>query len=33
MEGFRMVRGRPRFGFMDCVKVALASRGMTVGVE
>ena len=25
------VRGRPRFGWMDGVKVALGNRGMTVG--
>ena len=24
------VRGRPRLGWTDCVKVALANRGMTV---
>ena len=24
------VRGRPRFGWMDSVKVALGNRGMTV---
>ena len=24
------VRGKPRLGWMDCVKVALGNRGMTV---
>ena len=24
------VRGRPRLGWMDCVKVALSNRGMMV---
>ena len=27
------VRGRPRFGWMDGVKVALGNRGMTVEAE
>ena len=26
----KQVRGRPRIGWMDCIKVALGSRGMTV---
>ena len=26
-------RGRPRLGWMDCVKVALGNRGMTVEAE
>ena len=26
-----LVRGRPRLGWMDGVKVALGNRGMTVG--
>ena len=29
VRGWR-VRGRPRFGWMDGVKVALGNRGMTV---
>ena len=27
------ILGRPRLGWMDCVKVALGNRGMTVEAE
>ena len=31
--GGRLVRGRPRLGWMDAVKVALGNSGMTVEAE